>query len=105
MRKIAIAAENKSLNAKLAYRAGMCPWFCILDINGGTEFFENPGYYASAAFGVHAFRFLEEKNVNVIVARFFGPRFQALSRESGISLMVPPPHVNKVKDIIESFNK
>ncbi|MFW5805722.1 MAG: NifB/NifX family molybdenum-iron cluster-binding protein [Bacteroidales bacterium] len=104
MKRIAIASEGKDINANLAYRAGMCRWFCILHPDGKISFLENPGYLADAAFGFHAFKFLESQNVNTIVARFFGPRFQELSRETGINLIVPPPHIYKVRGIIESFN-
>ncbi|MDA3819411.1 MAG: hypothetical protein PF590_02945 [Candidatus Delongbacteria bacterium] len=104
MKRIAIASEANNINANLAYQAGRCPWFCILHPDGNISFVENPGSAAPAAFGLHAFRFLESQNTNAIVARFFGPRFQKLSRETSINLIVPPPHMHKIKDIIESFN-
>ena len=105
MKVIAIAAEKKSLQSPLAYRAGQCPWFCLLREDGSTEFVANPGHTAPAAFGVHAFRFLESVNTAQVVARFFGPRFQEMSKESGIGLLVPPAEINKVKEVINTFNQ
>ncbi|MFP4664431.1 MAG: NifB/NifX family molybdenum-iron cluster-binding protein [Bacteroidales bacterium] len=102
---VAIAAENKSLQSSLAYRAGQCPWFCLLKEDGSTEFVANPGKQAQAAFGVHAFNFLKSMNTRQVVARFFGPRFQELSRQEGISLVIPPRNISKVKEVIESMNK
>lgn len=102
MKHIAIAAEDNHMKAEIAFRAGQAPWFCIVNDLGEYEFVPNPGHSAQAAYGMHTLDYLQSLGIDTVLARFFGPRFYAESRNSGISLLIPPGKIRNIKDVIDS---
>lgn len=105
MKKIAIATNHKDINSMLAERPGHCKYFCIADTSGKIEFIDNPGTTAGNAFGQIAFEALLKINPDMIIAGFFGPRFNKLASDNNIRLFTPPPDYQTINLIIENLLK
>jgi len=101
MKCIAIACEKADLSANIAHSPGHCKYFCLLSETEAPYFIENPAFKANKAFGDIAFQWLIDKNVSLIIAGFFGPRFLKLAGAKQIQLMSPPPNTQSIQQVIQ----
>ncbi|MEA1873475.1 MAG: hypothetical protein U9N51_03470 [Bacteroidota bacterium] len=98
---IAIACEKADLSGNIAHSPGHCKYFCLLSKTEAPYFMENPAYKANKAFGDITFQSLNDRNVKLIIARFFGQRFLELAVANQIQLMSPPPATQSIQRIIQ----
>lgn len=105
MTRIAIASNSDNLKGQIAHSPGHCPYFCILSETENIRFIENPAYHADKAFGSIASEYLEKENIQMVIAGFFGPRFQEIAMQNGMQLLSPPPSMHSISTIIEYINK
>jgi len=102
--KIAITAENGSLDALLDPRFGRCAWFVILDCNSPEGFtaIENRAASAGGGAGVQASQTIIDEGVRAVISGNFGPKaFDALS-SAGVSMCVV--EARTVREAVDAFN-
>ena len=102
--KIAITAENGSLDAPLDPRFGRCAWFIILDTASPEAFnaVENRAASAGGGAGVQASQTIIDAGVRTVISGNFGPKAYDALDAAGISMCVV--EAQTVRQAIEAFN-
>lgn len=86
--KIAIASEEKGLDARMDSRFGRCAYFAIYDgDNKSTEFFPNPAKDSPEGAGPEAVKFIASKGVKRVVASEFGRKAEAMLNKLQIEMV------------------
>jgi len=87
MKKIAISAEGKDLNARVDPHFGRALYFIIYDLENDTwEAVENPAATEARGAGIAAASFLAEKGVEVVVTGHCGPKAFSVLKAGGIKV-------------------
>ncbi len=105
MTTIAIASNSNNLKGQIAHSPGHCPYFCILSEKETIRFIENPAYHADKAFGSITSECLQKENIQMVIAGFFGHRFQEIATQNGMQLLIPPPSMHSLSAIIDYVKK
>jgi predicted Fe-Mo cluster-binding NifX family protein len=101
--KIAITANDSTLDAQPSQVFGRCQTFLIVDT--GTLDFEalnNPAGGASGGAGIQAAQFVADQNVGAVVSGQFGPKAYNTLSAAGVDMYVTEG--DTVRAVVENFN-
>ncbi len=97
--KIAVATEDKDVNALVSERAGRAPYYLIFEISDGKtkllEIIDNPFKMGSGGAGFSVAKMLADKNVDIIIAGKFGPNMEMAMNERKVKYNVAQGNADK----------
>ena len=84
--KIAVAANDKTIEASVSNEAARCPYYLIFDSKGELiEVIDNPYGDASGGAGPSAANFLAKRGVTMVIAMDFGSKMINTLESKGIA--------------------
>ncbi len=87
--KIAISAEEPSLESRVDSRFGRCPWFVIVDTEDQSfEAIENPSGSMGSGAGIQAGSLMSEKSVEYVLTGNCGPNAHRTLSAAGIKIII-----------------
>jgi len=99
--RIAVTSAGEGLESQLDERLGRCPYFVILDTDGGTvESLRNTAADASSGAGTKAMQLLMDRDVQVIITGKIGPNAAELIAEAKMEAVT-----DKKGTVREVFNE
>ncbi len=104
MKRIAFSCEdNRGLQSEMSMHFGRCPNYTLIEIEGpevkNVEVIENP-YFSNHLPGVVP-GFINEQNVNVMIAGGMGPRAVQMFEDFGIE--VATGVCGKVENVLKAY--
>ncbi len=100
--KIAISANQKSINAQFSPRFGRCDFFVIVDSETRAwEAFSNPAGSARGGAGPQAVQFIADHGAEVIISGRYGPSAFSALEAAGIKACLAED--GTVDQVVEKF--
>jgi len=98
--KIAVSSTGKNLTDNISEVFARCPYFIIVEIEGGkikeTETIENKSTDQMSGAGISAAQLMVEKGVNAVITKNVGPRALDVLNQFKISIYAGDGAIEKV---------
>jgi len=88
--RIAIAAENSSMDARISDRGGRAPYYLIFENKELVESIKNPFAVGGGGAGWSVAYMLAERNVDLVIVGRIGPNMQRALEENNVRFIEMP---------------
>jgi predicted Fe-Mo cluster-binding NifX family protein len=88
--RIAVAVQEKGVDARVDPRFGRAPFFALYDTSSGSmEFRPNSAMNAASGAGLEAAKLMADWGVDLVLAGEVGPKAQDVLNSRGIRILKP----------------